>query len=166
MAISELTGVRHAVPGAGGIRVGIKNLPQIKAAFRKSPALMTQELNIAIKKSIFLIHGRSVTNAPVRTSRLRGSVYDNFGFLKGEIGFKADYAAAVHDGSKAHVIKPKFKRALFWKGAENPVMSVMHPGTKANPFLKKAVNTSEREINQNFETAVQNVLDKVAREIG
>ena len=39
--------------------------------------------------------------------------------------------------TKAHVIRPKVKRALFWPGAAHPVKKVNHPGSNipARPFL-------------------------------
>lgn len=41
-------------------------------------------------------------------------------------------------GTKAHTIVPKRKRALFWPGARHPVKVVRHPGTKAMHYTDKA----------------------------
>ena len=41
------------------------------------------------------------------------------------------------------IIKPKNKRALYWKGAAHPVKKVNHPGSKAKPYLIPAF---EKEI--------------------
>ncbi|RPE39746.1 hypothetical protein EDD90_2763 [Streptomyces sp. Ag109_O5-1] len=49
------------------------------------------------------------------------------------------YAAYVELGTKPHVIYPKDKQALFWKGAAHPVGMVNHPGTKPRPFLRPAL---------------------------
>lgn len=51
------------------------------------------------------------------------------------VGTYVKYAAAVEFGTRPHVIRPKTKKALFWKGAAHPVKSVNHPGTRAQPFL-------------------------------
>ena len=53
------------------------------------------------------------------------------------------YAVMVEKGTKAHIIKPKDKKALYWKGARHPVKSVRHPGSRAKPFLIPAF---EKEI--------------------
>ena len=45
------------------------------------------------------------------------------------------YAVMVEKGTKAHIIKPKDKKALYWKGANHPVKQVNHPGSKAKPYL-------------------------------
>ena len=53
------------------------------------------------------------------------------------------YAVMVEKGTKAHIIKAKNKKALYWKGATHPVKKVNHPGSKAKPYLIPAF---EKEI--------------------
>jgi HK97 gp10 family phage protein len=146
------------------ISIEIKNLPEIKAAFKQSPAVMVKNLDTAIRKTIFKIESRAVKNAPVKTGRLRASVYTTFAPMQGEIGFNANYAEFVHDGTEPHLIFPKSRQALFWKGASHPVKSVMHPGTRANPFLRKAVDDSSNDVDDYFAQAVQDALDTIAEE--
>lgn len=38
------------------------------------------------------------------------------------------------EGTDPHVIRPKRKRALYWKGARHPVRVVHHPGTEPQDF--------------------------------
>ena len=45
------------------------------------------------------------------------------------------YAPMVEYGTRAHVIKPKNKKVLYWKGAAHPVKKVNHPGSRAKPYL-------------------------------
>lgn|SRR3990167_1151960 len=146
------------------VQIKIKNLKEIKSAFHKAPALMTKNLNEAIRQTIFFVESRAVSNAPARTARLRGSAYRDFQPLRGEVGFKAFYALYVHEGTKAHLILPSKKKALFWKGAAHPMRAVRHPGTKANPFLRKAIEQSEKNIDKFFEQAVENTLNTIAKE--
>lgn len=40
-------------------------------------------------------------------------------------------------GTKAHIIRPKRKKALSWPGGKHPVKMVHHPGTKAQGFTKR-----------------------------
>lgn len=148
------------------IHVEIKNLAEIKRAFKAAPARMTKNLNIAIRQTVLFIRAGSVRNAPVRTGNLRGSAYQSFGVLKGEIGFKAKYALFVHDGTSPYTITPRSAKALYWKGASHPVRRVKHPGIKANPFLKRAIEDGQPQIDKFFEKAVQDTLDTVAKEIG
>ncbi len=41
-------------------------------------------------------------------------------------------------GTAPHMIKPLFKKALWWPGLANPVAYVQHPGTRPNDFISKA----------------------------
>lgn len=56
-------------------------------------------------------------------------------------GAKAPYWYFHHEGTAPHTIEPRFKKALYWPGARHPVARVNHPGTEANPFLKRALYT-------------------------
>lgn len=55
-------------------------------------------------------------------------------------GTNVDYAAAVEEGSSAHVIEAKDAGALFWPGAAHPVGKVQHPGTSPYPYMRPAFN--------------------------
>lgn len=149
---------------AVNIQIQIKNLPQIRAAFKKAPALMTKNLNIAIRKTIFFIEKESQERVNVKTGRLRASRYTKFSPFKGEFGYNANYAEAVHEGSKAHTILPKTKKALFWDGANHPVRMVRHPGYKGNPFLQEAVDASQPQVDKFFGEAVEDTLNTIAKE--
>lgn len=143
------------------VDIKIKNADQIRRAYAKAPELMTKRMSVAVRKVLFIIQGAATKRANVKTGRLRASAYSVFSGLKGETGFKANYAAAVHDGSKPHVIEARFKKALFWDGAANPVRRVFHPGYKGNPFLSDAVDAEERRIDDVFTKTTQGVLDEI-----
>lgn len=145
------------------IKIEITNLNQIKKALAKSPALMTKNLTTAIKKTIFFIRAESVREAPVITGRLRGSAVNTFSTLKGTLEFKAKYAIWVHDGTSPYTILPSSKKALYWKGASHPVKRVNHPGIRANPFLKRAVENNQETIDKYFLEALDNTLESVAK---
>lgn len=118
------------------INVTIKNLPEIKRAFAKSPRLMTRELNLAIKKSIFTIERKSMINTPVDTGRLRASHSTIFGSLRGQVNTNTNYDIFVHEGTRF---------------------------MKARPFMLQAVNSSSMEIDKYFTDAVDNVLNEIGR---
>lgn len=61
-----------------------------------------------------------------------------------EGGAKQDYAMYVHEGTKPHVIKPRRKKVLSWKGAEGRVFAtaVNHPGTEPRPWLRNALQST------------------------
>lgn len=55
--------------------------------------------------------------------------------IRASVGSNVSYAEIIHKGSRPHVILPRNKQALFWKGARHPVRRVQHPGTKPNQFM-------------------------------
>ena len=78
---------------------------------------------------------------PRKTAILQGSIQmrpaiDSGTKISGFWGsFATIYALWVEQGTGPHVILPKTKKALFWKGASHPVRMVFHPGTKPHPYL-------------------------------
>ena len=84
----------------------------------------------------------SKRRVPVRTSIIQGSIQmrpaivDFAGRVVGLWGsFAVKYALWVEKGTQAHVILPRTKKALYWKGAAHPVPRVFHPGSRPHPFL-------------------------------
>lgn len=55
------------------------------------------------------------------------------------------YADYVEKGTRPHKIEPKHAGALHWEASGESVFarSVNHPGTKANPFVERAVKSME-----------------------
>lgn len=146
------------------IDIKITNASQIKAAFLQAPVMMTKNLSTAVKQTVFFIGGKAKANANIKTGRLRASEKITWSGIKGEIEFTAKYAGYIHDGTMPHVIRPKGKQALWWKGLSHPVKVVHHPGYKGNPYLKNAVEESQHQTDKFFTEAVDKTLDQIARE--
>ncbi len=85
-------------------------------------------------------------NAPVKTSAYHGSiqmrpaVQSGSGYSGFWGSFTILYAIWIELGTKAHIIRPKNKKALFWPGAAHPMSSVKHPGTEAQHVLTNAAD--------------------------
>ena len=100
--------------------------------------------------------------APYATGNLEKDIQvwdDNISNLEIEIGNSklAPYAIFVHEGTKPHEIRPKNKQAL--KTPFGARKKVNHPGTKANPYLKKAVD------NYNFKPALDDLGNKICEDV-
>ena len=65
------------------------------------------------------------------------------------------YAPMVEYGTKAHIIKAKNKKALYWKGASHPVKSVRHPGSKAKPYLIPAFESEKDNLIKNLKEVIE-----------
>jgi hypothetical protein len=84
--------------------------------------------------------------APVDTGRLRSSIRAEppriFTFRGSvTIGSDLEYAAMVNDGTRPHIIRPRRARVLRFQVGGRTVYAreVHHPGTRANPFLDRAL---------------------------
>ena len=114
----------------------------------------------AIKKSAFNIESQAkknlASNKSVVTGHLRRSIATQMGDLEATIHTSnVKYAVIVEKGSKAHVIRPKNKKALYWKGAKRPVKYVNHPGSRAKPYLEPALESEKDKFIENLKEAIE-----------
>lgn len=125
--------------------MNIKGLPQVIArmeAIKPNPQFMARLALSAVREQKILVPrktgnlGRSITLGAVTPTRA-------------ETVARANYAAFVERGTRAHIITPKNKKVLAWSadgkarlsgavrkgGAVRFAKRVRHPGTKARPFM-------------------------------
>lgn len=126
------------------IHVQIKNLDQIKAAFKSAPDKMAKELNIAIQKVLLSIQAETLLNVGgqrgirVITHGLASAAERPpvFTHLKGVYDIDIKYAPFVHDGTRF---------------------------MKARPFLQRAVDTKKDLTDKFFTEAVDKVLSDIGK---
>ena len=88
---------------------------------------------------------RSAVLCPVDTGRLRASgsmrIAERGSAVVGQVEYTANYAAAVHNGTRPHVIVPRRGRYLRFQVGGRTVYArrVQHPGTPARPYLATAL---------------------------
>lgn len=106
-----------------------------------------RELRIAAGQVV----NRAKIFAPVDTGRLRASVdYRTSSFFslrpKAHVFSDVEYAPFVNDGTRPHIIRPKNAKALRFRVNGQVVYArvVHHPGTKARPFLDRALSAVTR----------------------
>ena len=114
---------------------------EIPKLYEKNEALVRQ----TVKNSAFNIQKNAkanlTKNKSVDTGHLRRGISTDIKGLGATIHTSnIKYAPGVEYGTKAHIIRAKNKKALYWKGAKHPVKQVNHPGSKAKPFLIPAFN--------------------------
>lgn len=76
---------------------------------------------------------------------------------------KTIYPLFVHEGTSAHVITPRTKKALYWNEDIGYRKKVNHPGTKANPYFKRTIQN--KRITTIIRKYVENLVKEVARDI-
>lgn len=74
----------------------------------------------------------------------------------------APYAAYVENGTVPHRIEPRQALALHWQSNGQDVFAryVNHPGTKANPFVKRAIEATKPVMARMLRQAVEKELKK------
>jgi HK97 gp10 family phage protein len=123
------------------------NTREYERGLRRYFGRTSDDVKRAVERTRIDVQNEARRRAPVDTGRLRSSIVSrsegsgrSVGYV---VGTNVNYAAAVEYGTAPHVIKPKYKQALYWPGARHPVAQVNHPGTKAQPFLRPAIEMTE-----------------------
>ncbi|MGX1483432.1 HK97 gp10 family phage protein [Streptomyces griseus] len=123
------------------------NTRPYERGLRRALGGMSDDVKRAVDRTRTDVQNEARRRAPVDTGRLRSSIVsraEGSGRTVGYVvGTNVNYAAAVEYGTAPHVIKPTSKKALYWPGARHPVGKVNHPGTRAQPFMRPAVEMAE-----------------------
>ena len=90
--------------------------------------------------------------APVLTGYLASTVYKEVTPNEGKVGAAASYAANVELGTAPHEIRPANGGVLAFQVAGKMVFTlVVHdPGTRANPFLRRAADQARNKVDATF----------------
>ena len=147
------------------MQVKIDGLDNLEEALRRAPELTVSEIGGAIQKSLVTISSQAKREAPVNKGFGGGTLRQKISMpimltkLRGKVESTAPYSIFVHEGTRKHIIRPRIK-----KGLANVRMGkyfgkiVKHPGTKANPFFKRAFNKSESKMSSFFNKALENII--------
>jgi hypothetical protein len=148
------------------IQIKIENLDNIRKALTLAPVTVAKHVNTAIKQTFLIdIHNAKQQTTPVDTSNLIGNWEMKLSNLKGTYGPKAKYAYGVHEGTKPHPVGIKKIEGWAVRHGWDPYALQAHinrHGTKANPFLQKALDMSLPNINKRFETALKKAMQEIA----
>lgn len=87
-----------------------------------------------------------VKTVPVDTGNLKNQIEVEILPNGGGVISMPEYGKFVEFGTIPHIIRPKNKKALYWKGAKHPVKAAHHPGTRPQPFIRNAIGTQLRQI--------------------
>ena len=118
------------------------------------------DIQKVLKKSGFNIEARAkrniTNNGSIKTGHLRRGITTDVGNMEVTVHTSnIKYARGVEEGTRSHIIRPKNKKALYWKGAKHPVKQVNHPGSKAKPYLIPAFNSEKDKIIKDLEEVIK-----------
>ena len=125
------------------IKIDTSEIDKFVIDLKDTSENIRSDVQKVLKKSGFNIEARAkrniANNGSVKTGHLRRGITTDVGNMEVTVHTSnVKYAIMVEKGTKAHLIKPKNKKMLYWKGASHPVRSVRHPGSRAKPFLEPA----------------------------
>lgn len=122
----------------------IKGGKELDAFLKTLPAKMEKNImRSALRKGANEIRNEAKANVPVDRGDLKKSLKVSTGGKRGKIIAKVKsglrYAHLVEFGTAAHKIEGKNGGFLFFNGMG--VKSVHHPGSKAQPFMRPALDS-------------------------
>ncbi|UJE15677.1 hypothetical protein SEA_LIGMA_22 [Gordonia phage Ligma] len=114
---------------------------QAALAAQVGPILQAQMRDLTRK-----IANQARMRVPVRTGNLGRSILEDPVTMvgpfrvEGGVTAHAHYAAAVHEGTRPHIIRPRNASVLKFDVGGRTIFAreVHHPGTRARPFLRNA----------------------------
>lgn len=148
------------------ISMKIDGLDRIAEKFKRMPIEVAKGLDAAVTKAIYRVQGEAMKEAPVNKATAGGNLRQSIkatksGLARGVVEVGASYGVFVHEGTAPHIIKVKNKKVLANRRTNQMFgKQVKHPGTKANPFLQRAVDKSRDDVNKDFQEIIHNVASK------
>jgi hypothetical protein len=138
-----------------------------KAMERFNKMQIATALRSGIGKSIFALEVAAKKETPVGVSgMLRNAYRENFSGLRGELVNTKEYAQWVHNGRKPGKMPPVSAISLWAKRKWIDIppfviaRSIAKKGTKANPFMIRAMNSQESNIRSIIQGEIGNLISK------
>jgi hypothetical protein len=142
--------------------IEIDNLDQIQSAFKDAPEKVGPLISKAIAQSADILAKYTVPGiVPYKTGFLIQTFQREVSDMTARWFPTRAYAPFVEFGTPPHIILPINKKALFWKGATNPVKSVHHPGTRPNPFMERIMTNAKDDIQQTFKQVLSAIGEQI-----
>ena len=138
------------------IRIDASELDKFAVEITKLDDKTKDNVQKVLNNTGFKIEAKAKGNVPVNTGHLRRGITTKIGNMEVTVHTSnIKYAPMVEYGTKPHIIKPKNKKALYWKGAKHPVRSVRHPGSKAKPYLIPAFEKEKDTFVKNLKEVIE-----------
>ena len=121
-----------------------------------------QMLDRSIKKSVVMLNKYAIQETPVDQWRLRSSFSTEFRPLYWRVFNNTQYAIFVHEGTRPHTAPfDKISERAYRHGlnAWSVWLAIKRKWTKANPFMQRAVDLWNDEVDEIFQGEVQRMID-------
>lgn len=146
------------------ITVQIEGLNELLDDVKKAGYQVKPLVQAALQNSTAIVQRNVRQEAPHKTGSMQRSVMTSISYPSATVEVNEPYGIMVENGTRPHIILPKNKKALFWKGALNPYKAVHHPGTRANPFFQRGIDKSTDAIYAQFAKVAERLITIMAGE--
>lgn len=148
------------------LSVKIKGIDKLQAAFKKSPKLVKDTLDPAIKKALIAIQAKSTPHIPTDRGFLRNSNRIAMSILRGVLDNSSPYSTFVHEGTKPHF--PPISAVEGWSKRHgiSPFLvarAIAQRGTKGVPFYDKGINDAKQILDKIFNDALNTLTAKLSQ---
>lgn len=149
------------------ISLTIKGMDKLEKAFKRMPGIMIEKTDKVVKEAAVKITADAIRFAPVNKQSGGGNLRQSIRFRptgRGSAVVEATvkYAAAVHEGTTPHIITVQNAKVLANRRTGQFFgKKVNHPGTKAQPFLQKAVDQNESWLNKELSRIGDEILSNL-----
>lgn len=145
------------------ISIKLKNADRIMKAMKEAPMNASKGIQVAVAKTVLTVEREAKRLAPVNKGtgggNLRQSIRSSSNGMSGSVEVGVKYAVPVHEGTRPHTIIAKKAKVLAnTRTGQFFGKRVNHPGTRAQPFLREAVENNADKINNYFSEAVKGII--------
>ena len=138
------------------IRIDTNELNKFAVEITKLDDKTKDNVQKVLNNTGFKIEAKAKGNVPVDTGHLRRGITTKIGNMEVTVHTSnIKYAPMVEYGTKPHIIKPKNKKALYWKGAKHPVKVVKHKGSRAKPYLIPAFEHTKKDFINDLKEVIE-----------
>lgn len=146
----------------GSFTIEVRGADKLITKFENMSRKMTKEVKQSVKKHTHDMEAKAKHNATYKTGHLERSIHSDFfnGGLSGEVSTNLFYAPMIEYGTAPHKITAK-GGALKFKIGGNTIFrkSVMHPGTRAQPFMFPAFLVTRSAFTRDLHRIMREVVD-------
>lgn len=156
----EVKNMKELVNQLDGLEQDIKKRVIQKAMLEAGKIVRNTARSLAPQKTGAL--RRSIRVRKLKKKEFKGS--DEIGAVVDYNVKIARYAHIVEGGAKPHEIRPKYKKALKFKGGY--AARVKHPGFKGRDILKNAALTTTTQVEFAIEKSIADSVRKISAQRG
>lgn len=143
------------------LKVEVIGLQQFQADVNRAHGNIEPLMKAALQNSAMKIQSEVRSRAPHKTGTLQRSVQAQVSHPHAIVSVNAKHGVWIEKGTRAHEIEPVRAGALYWKGADHPVMRVLHPGTKPRPFFEPGVKAALSAVTEQFSRVASTIISQL-----